>query len=63
VNLTEIRELAHRIADIADGRTMRWFRGGLDVRMKADGSMVTEVDEHVETMNSFKDYEVELRRP
>jgi len=50
VNLTEIRELAHRIADIADGRTMRWFRGGLDVRMKADGSMVTEVDEHVETL-------------
>lgn len=42
------REAAHEFADIADAITMSTFRHHLEVRTKADGSWVTQVDEDVE---------------
>ena len=44
------RELrfAHELADLADGLTLRAFRGELTVDTKADGTWVTEVDTGVE---------------
>jgi histidinol-phosphatase len=40
--------LAHRLADAARSLTMPRFRGSFTGRNKADGSLVTEVDEAVE---------------
>ena len=40
--------LAHRLADLARSLTMPRFRGKFTSRNKADGSLVTEVDEAVE---------------
>jgi histidinol-phosphatase len=42
------RDAAHELADIADALTMSAFRHHLQVRTKADGSWVTQVDEDVE---------------
>jgi histidinol-phosphatase len=42
------RDAAHDFADIADALTMSAFRHYLEVRTKADGSWVTQVDEDVE---------------
>jgi histidinol-phosphatase len=42
------RDAAHAFADIADALTMSAFRHHLEVRTKADGSWVTQVDEDVE---------------
>jgi histidinol-phosphatase len=42
------RDVAHELADLADELTLGAFRGHLDVRTKADGTWVTEVDETVE---------------
>jgi len=47
-DLGELLAAAHELADLADARTMAAFRGHLDVRTKADGSWVTEVDQGVE---------------
>jgi histidinol-phosphatase len=48
IDLAVLRETAHELADLADERTMAAFRGHLEVRTKADGSWVTEVDQGVE---------------
>jgi histidinol-phosphatase len=42
------RDAAHEFADIADALTMSAFRHYLEVRTKADGTWVTQVDEDVE---------------
>ncbi len=47
-DLGELLVAAHELADLADARTMAAFRGHLDVRTKADGTWVTEVDQGVE---------------
>jgi histidinol-phosphatase len=47
-DLALLRDAAHELADLADAATMRAFRRHLDVRTKADGTWVTEVDEEVE---------------
>jgi histidinol-phosphatase len=44
----ELRDAALELADLADGLTLPAFRGHLDVRTKADGTWVTQVDEAVE---------------
>jgi histidinol-phosphatase len=44
----ELRDAALELADLADGLTLPAFRGHLDVRTKADGTWVTQVDEGVE---------------
>ncbi len=44
----ELLAVAHELADEADARTLPAFRGHLEVRAKADGTWVTEVDEDVE---------------
>jgi histidinol-phosphatase len=44
----ELLAVAHELADLADARTLSAFRGRLDVRTKADGTWVTQVDETVE---------------
>jgi fructose-1,6-bisphosphatase/inositol monophosphatase family enzyme len=43
-----LRDVAHELADVADGISLPAFRGHLDVRTKADGTWVTQVDEGVE---------------
>lgn len=43
-----LRDAALELADLADRLTLAAFRGHLDVRTKADGTWVTEVDEAVE---------------
>jgi histidinol-phosphatase len=43
-----LRDAALELADRADRLTLAAFRGHLDVRTKADGTWVTEVDETVE---------------
>jgi histidinol-phosphatase len=43
-----LRDAALELADLADRLTLSAFRGHLDVRTKADGTWVTEVDEAVE---------------
>ena len=40
--------LAHELADLADELTLAGFHSGLDVRRKADGTAVTDVDVEVE---------------
>jgi len=42
------RDAAHELADVADALTMSAFRHHLEVRTKADGTWVTQVDEDVE---------------
>jgi histidinol-phosphatase len=42
------RTFALHLADLADAISLPAFRAGLTHRMKADGSLVTESDEHVE---------------
>jgi myo-inositol-1(or 4)-monophosphatase len=44
----ELRDAALELADLADGLTLPAFRGHLDVRTKADGTWVTQVDVAVE---------------
>lgn len=44
----ELRDAALELADLADGLTLPAFRGHLEVRTKADGTWVTQVDEGVE---------------
>ena len=44
----DVRALALELADVADRMTMAAFRGGLEVRTKLDGSVVTATDEGVE---------------
>jgi histidinol-phosphatase len=44
----ELRDAALEFADLADSLTLPAFRGHLEVRTKADGSWVTQVDEGVE---------------
>jgi histidinol-phosphatase len=48
VNLQDVRDLAHELADVADGLTLGAFRSALEVRRKPDGSEVTAVDIAVE---------------
>ncbi|MTV26906.1 alpha/beta fold hydrolase [Nitriliruptoraceae bacterium ZYF776] len=48
VSPQDLRDVALELADLADARTLAAFRGHLEVRTKADGSWVTEVDEGVE---------------
>jgi histidinol-phosphatase len=45
---TELRDAALELADLADRLTLPAFRGHLEVRTKADGTWVTQVDEGVE---------------
>jgi histidinol-phosphatase len=44
----ELRDAALEFADLADDLTLPAFRGHLEVRTKADGTWVTEIDEGVE---------------
>lgn len=44
----ELLAVAHELADLADGIALPAFRSGLDVRVKADGSLVTDADVGVE---------------
>jgi histidinol-phosphatase len=44
----ELRDAALELAELADRLTLPAFRGHLDVRTKADGTWVTQVDETVE---------------
>jgi histidinol-phosphatase len=48
VNLSDVRALAHELADVADELSMAAFRKVLDVRIKADGSVVTATDVRIE---------------
>lgn len=48
MNLDAVRDLALELADEADALTMAAFRREPDVRTKADGTVVTAVDEAVE---------------
>lgn len=48
MNLQDVRDLAHELADVADGLTLGAFRSALEVRRKPDGSEVTAVDVAVE---------------
>jgi histidinol-phosphatase len=48
VNLSDVRDLALELADVADALTLASFRRGVEVRRKADGSEVTQVDVAVE---------------
>jgi histidinol-phosphatase len=48
VTPTELLAVAHELADLADAITLPAFRSGLDVRVKADGSLVTDADVGVE---------------
>jgi histidinol-phosphatase len=48
VNLSDVRDLALELADVADLLTLASFRSALDVHRKPDGSEVTEVDVAVE---------------
>ncbi|MEX0705273.1 MAG: inositol monophosphatase family protein, partial [Nitriliruptoraceae bacterium] len=45
----DLLAFAEGLADVADRITTTAFRAGLEVRTKADGSWVTDADEHVET--------------
>lgn len=49
MNLEDVRALALELADVADGLTMATFRQVRDVRIKADGSVVTETDLRIES--------------
>lgn len=49
MSLRDLRDLALELADVADGLTLGGFRGRGDVRTKADGTVVTAVDEAVES--------------
>ena len=62
--LPGVRDLALELADVADRLTLASFRRHLEVRRKADGSEVTEVDVAVEValrdriMGAFPDHVV-----
>ena len=45
-----LRDLAVELADAADALTLAGFRGALATRRKADGTLVTAVDEAVEAL-------------
>jgi histidinol-phosphatase len=45
---SDLLAFAHELADVADAITLPAFRGHLDVRTKADGTLVTAIDESVE---------------
>ena len=49
MNLGVLRDLALELADVADALTLSGFRGPDGVRTKADGTVVTAVDEAVES--------------
>jgi len=48
VNFSDVRALAHELADVADALSMAAFAGVRDVRTKADGSVVTATDVRIE---------------
>jgi histidinol-phosphatase len=48
VNLSDVRALAHELADVADSLSMAAFDGVRDVRTKPDGSVVTATDIRIE---------------
>ena len=48
LDVAELLRFAHALADAADALTSAAFRGILDVRTKADGTWVTQVDQDVE---------------
>ncbi|MGA0830892.1 MAG: inositol monophosphatase family protein, partial [Nitriliruptoraceae bacterium] len=48
MSLRDLRDLGLELAEIADGLTLAGFRSHGGVRTKADGTVVTAVDEAVE---------------
>ena len=48
MNLTDVRDLALELADVADRLTLAAFRRSVEFQRKADGSEVTQVDVAVE---------------
>ena len=46
--LLEFRDVANELADLADSLTLPSFRGPFELRTKADGTWVTQIDEAVE---------------
>jgi histidinol-phosphatase len=50
VNLAGLRDFAHELADLADAVSVPAFRSGLEVRTKADGSLVTDADTRIESI-------------
>jgi len=64
VNLVAVRDLALELADVADSLTLKAFGRSLQVRRKADGTEVTEVDIAVEValreriLEAFPDHRV-----
>ena len=64
MRLTDVRDLAHELADAADAITLAAFGRTMDVHRKSDGTEVTEVDVAVEgvlrdrILGAFPDHRV-----